>query len=246
MASQIISLTIVYSVVYSGADQRKHQRSVSLAFVRGIHRWPVNSPHNHCKIMQTIKHCNDVIMIAMASQITSLAIVCSVLYSGADQRKYQRSASLAFVRGIHRWPVNSPHKGPVTRKNISIWWRHHERHETCVYNFPKILKSSGVLRVMFEITPKGEIFYDRFISTMGFPKSVTETGIFTLKGHVFCSKIQSDCVQPWSRRDMMTSSNGNIFRVTGHLYGEFTGPRWIPRTKASDAELWCFLWSTSV
>ena len=42
---------------------------------------------------------------------------------------------------------------------------------------------------------------------------------------------------------MMTSSNGNIFRVTGHLWGEFTGPRWIPLTKASDAELWCFLWS---
>ena len=39
----------------------------------------------------------------------------------------------------------------------------------------------------------------------------------------------------------MTSSNGNIFRVTGHLCGEFTGPRWIPRTKASDAELWCLL-----
>ena len=44
---------------------------------------------------------------------------------------------------------------------------------------------------------------------------------------------------------MMTSSNGNIFRVTGHLCGEFTGPRWIPHTKASDAELWCFLWSVS-
>ena len=44
---------------------------------------------------------------------------------------------------------------------------------------------------------------------------------------------------------MMTPSNGNIFRVTGHLCGEFTGPRWIPRTKASDAELWSFLWSAS-
>ena len=42
---------------------------------------------------------------------------------------------------------------------------------------------------------------------------------------------------------MMTSLNGNIFRVTGLLCGEFTGPRWISRTKASDAELWCFLWS---
>ena len=42
---------------------------------------------------------------------------------------------------------------------------------------------------------------------------------------------------------MMTSSNGNIFRVTGHLCGEFTGHRWIPLTKASNAELWCFVWS---
>ena len=42
---------------------------------------------------------------------------------------------------------------------------------------------------------------------------------------------------------MMTSSNGNLFRATGHLYGEFTGHRWIPHTKVSGAELWCFLWS---
>ena len=61
-------------------------------------------------------HYNDVIMGAMASQITSLTIVCSTVYSGTDKRKHQSSASLAFVRGIHRWPVNSPHKGPVTRK----------------------------------------------------------------------------------------------------------------------------------
>ena len=50
---------------------------------------------------------------------------------------------------------------------------------------------------------------------------------------------------PIYRMDMMTSSNGNIFRVTGHLCGEFTGLRWIPHTKASDAQLWCFLWSAS-
>ena len=55
-------------------------------------------------------------MGAMASQITSLSIVYSDVYSGVDQRKYQSSASLPFVRGIHRWPVNSPHKWPVTRK----------------------------------------------------------------------------------------------------------------------------------
>ena len=53
-------------------------------------------------------------MSPMASQTTSLAIVYSTVYSSADQRKHQSSASLAFVRGIHWWPVNSPHKGPVT------------------------------------------------------------------------------------------------------------------------------------
>ena len=55
-------------------------------------------------------------MSAMASQITSLTIVYSTVYSGADERKHQSFASLAFVQGIHPWPVNSPHKGPVTRK----------------------------------------------------------------------------------------------------------------------------------
>ena len=62
------------------------------------------------------KHYDDVTMSGMASQITSLAIVYSAVYSCADQRKHQSSASLAFVRGIHRGPVNSPHKWPVTRK----------------------------------------------------------------------------------------------------------------------------------
>ena len=60
-------------------------------------------------------HYDDVIMGVMASQITSLTIVYSAVYSGTDQRKHQNSASLAFVRGIHRGTVNSPHKWPVTR-----------------------------------------------------------------------------------------------------------------------------------
>ena len=61
-------------------------------------------------------HYSDVIMGAMTTQNTSLTIVSSTVYSDTDQRKRQRSASLAFVRGIHRGPVNSPHKCPVTRK----------------------------------------------------------------------------------------------------------------------------------
>ena len=55
-------------------------------------------------------------MSAMASQITGVSIVCSKVCSDTDQRKHQSSASLAFVSGNHRWPVDSPHKGPVTRK----------------------------------------------------------------------------------------------------------------------------------
>ena len=54
-------------------------------------------------------------MSAMAPQNMRVSIVCSAVCSGADQRKHQSFASLAFVKVIHRWPVDSPHKGPVTR-----------------------------------------------------------------------------------------------------------------------------------
>ena len=55
-------------------------------------------------------------MSAMASKVTSISIVYPTVCSRADQRKHQRYASLAFVRGIHWWPVNTLHKGPVMWK----------------------------------------------------------------------------------------------------------------------------------
>ena len=61
-----------------------------------------------------------VIMRPMASQITGVSIVYSSVCWGADKRKHQSSASLASARGIYRWPVNSPHKGPVTRKMFPL------------------------------------------------------------------------------------------------------------------------------
>ena len=70
-------------------------------------------------------HYNDVIMGAIASQITSLTIVYSIVYSGADHRKHQSSASLAFVRGIHRFPAQMASYA----ENVSIWWRHHGKHK---------------------------------------------------------------------------------------------------------------------
>ena len=67
--------------------------------------------------------CRDAFVITMTSKwarwrlkSTGLTTVYASVYSGTDQRKHQSSTSLAFVRRIHRWPVNSPHKGPVTRK----------------------------------------------------------------------------------------------------------------------------------
>ena len=71
---------------------------------------------------------SDVIMGAITSQITSLMIVYSTVYSGADQRKHQSSASLAFVREIHRWLVSAQMGTNV--ENVSIWWRHHDCYDT--------------------------------------------------------------------------------------------------------------------
>ena len=73
-------------------------------------------PWHQLRINVSFTHYDDVIMSAIASQITSLIIVYSIVYSDADQRNHQSSASLAFVCGIHRGPVNSPHKWPETRK----------------------------------------------------------------------------------------------------------------------------------
>ena len=80
-------------------------------------------------------HYNDVIMSAMASQITSLTIVYLSVNSGVDQRKHQSSASLAFVRGIPRWPVNSPHIGPLTRKMFPFddVTNHERSFMSCLY-----------------------------------------------------------------------------------------------------------------
>ena len=64
---------------------------------------------------------------------------------------------------------------------------------------------------------------------------------WTLKRFYGWSRSQGASLYMYTCFHMMTSSNGSTFLVTGHLCGEFTGPRWIPRTKASDAELWCFL-----
>ena len=75
-------------------------------------------------------------MGAMSSQITSLTVVYTTVYSDEDQRKHQRSAPLAFVWGIHRWPVNSSQKMVNNAENVSICWRHHEA--LLYWTFPRV------------------------------------------------------------------------------------------------------------
>ena len=85
------------------------RHSIDCVRLRDAH----NTYRSHCYLLQNY---SDVIMSVMASQITGVVVVYSTVCSGVDQRKHQSSAPLAFVRGIHRWLVNSPHKGPVMRK----------------------------------------------------------------------------------------------------------------------------------
>ena len=88
-----------------------------------IEAWTKNAPNGRRHLSTYFLHYTDGIMGAIASQITCVTIVCSTACSGPEQiffswRKYQSSTSVAFVRGIHRWPVDSPHKGPVKRKTL--------------------------------------------------------------------------------------------------------------------------------
>ena len=94
-------------------------KSAQLFFYQAINIYDITRLYN--------QHYKDVIMGTMASQITSLTdIVYPAVYSGEGQRKHQSYGSLAFVQGIHRWPVNSPHKGPSNVEKVSIWWHHHD------------------------------------------------------------------------------------------------------------------------
>ena len=95
-------------------------------------------------------HYNDVMMGTVASQITSLTSVYSTVYSDADQRKHQSSASLAFVQGIHRGPVNSPHKWRVTRKMFPFDDVIMSHHRTCL----------ALTQVVFFLLDNFDVFFD--------------------------------------------------------------------------------------
>ena len=91
---------------YSGTGPRFSLPGASEVILSDMGRKPWINQNNY----------SGAIMSPMASQITGFTSIYSTVCSGLDQRKHQSSALLAFVRGIHRWPMNSSHKGPVTRK----------------------------------------------------------------------------------------------------------------------------------
>ena len=160
----------------------------------------------------------------MASQITNLTIVYSTVNSSTDQRKHQSSTSLAFMRGIHRWPVNSPHKWPVSRKM-----------------FPSDV-------ILLHCYPDDAVCIPWKLPAAP-PPPVTITGCFLLhycvlarlmthSGH-YREHNDSLGATPaiWGHRTelcingMMTSLYGNTFHNAGLLKWESTSHWWIPFTK---------------
>ena len=99
----------------------KVKKAICLNFFRG-------PGPNSVLLSDAMFHYTDVIMTIMASQITSLTVIYSNVYSDADQRKHQSSTSLAFVWGIHRDRWIPRTKGQLCG-NVSIWWRHHVKQQ---------------------------------------------------------------------------------------------------------------------
>ena len=104
-------------------------KMVGITTTAGFQCTKTNTSVQYNPLKRIYLHSNNVTMTVMASQITGIWTVCSVVRSGAYQRKYQSSASLTCVKGIHQWPMDSPHQRPVLRgecfhlmtSSCSIW-----------------------------------------------------------------------------------------------------------------------------
>ena len=119
----IVQTVSYYSRIYDIAVKTANCVFFLLIFVMCIHM-------NICIICYGIDY-SDVIMSAAASQITGLSIVYLIVCLGADQRKHQSSASLLFVRGIHRGPGTYPHQRPVRRKCFHLMTSSWISHISC-------------------------------------------------------------------------------------------------------------------
>ena len=127
-------------------------------------------------LVNKIHHYTDVSTRAMVSQITGFLIVCSTICSHADQRKHQSSPSLAFVRRVHWWLVDSPHKGPVTRKMFTF-------DDVSMFRII-VYSSNSALRYISEITHMLYIF--KFTSSNPNSAPITQ-GISKQMSDIFIS-----------------------------------------------------------
>ena len=158
---------------------------------------------------------------------------------------------------------NSPVTGefPTQRasnaENVSIWWRH---NGSCYFSLTQEQIAGNKCQIGHTLSAQSSHYINQYWSSLlthvcvtqrQWFKSVRPNGKIAMaivllhwyaKFAHATAFIATGYVEGF-QNDMVTSSNGNIFRVTGHLCGEFTGQRWIPSTRASDAELRYFLWS---
>ena len=133
------------------------------------------------------------------------------------------------------WDHNTTH--PVAWSSSTIFWALWWRARFAIYwnddllmtNYRRLLSEFAQWRGSMPTAPVTDCW-----------KSFTDIKI---EGKGMVKTLAFVASSDFMHEHMMTSSNGNIFHVTGHLCGEFTGDLRIPHTKASDAELWCLLWS---
>ena len=165
-------------------------------------------------------------MGAIAYQITSLTIVYSTVYSDAHQRKHQSSATLAFVWGIHRGPVNSPHKWLVTRKTFlfdDVIMELNDRQCTREIVPEMTTRVTGPFKLLIG---QHSAHLNIHAREFNMPRCCVTINALRLGTPDTCMH------QPTYISMMMTSWNGNSFRVTGLLCGEFTDQ--IPVTRGFD------------
>ena len=176
-------------------------------------------------------------MGAIACQITGLSIVCSAVCSGVDHRKHQSSTSLAFVRGIHRWPVKSLHKRQITRNmfpfddvimsdgniDMTSWlhcWTANKNNSKLGDMWKTDLRITFCLQLFVKCSMKQKHWW-----------STNKHSKF-LHAYKYTTLDPNSLITPW---------HGNGCSITGPLWREFTGPQWIRCQRTSRTELSCFL-----
>ena len=167
-------------------------------------------------------------------------------YKKSSWYKFQSKCKHFQNFTIMRMKCHSLWTAMFTQGAVSIYKCRLARIRDCHYKDRTVLRPSCIYH--WNPSNREDGFYFKTISTCRCTDLARWPGCDRLVHHRLCTLWLQMGVH-WGRylrerKSMMTSSNGSIFRVTGPLCGEFTGHRWIPLTKASDAELWCFLWST--